>query len=181
MCKILKINQSGERVRLVQVQKLLNSLDELFCTKWLRDVVVRAGFQAVEPGKLGGHGGEHNNRNAGSGGVAPQDLANGETVQFGEHDVEEDQVGGQGTDFFECFSSIGGGADGKTAGFEIKGEQFNEVIVVLHHQNLLSHCSRNLTWRRRSPQCSPSYVFVTGVKNCDLYGDSVPWLQLTNL
>ena len=88
----------------------------------LGDVIVGAELEADDLVDLGVLGGEHDDRHRGLG---PEDPADLDARQLGEHEVEEDEVGPLGPELRERRAPVGGG-DGAIA---LQLERFDEGLA----------------------------------------------------
>ncbi len=105
---------------LTSFDELAHAQDEFAGAERFGDVVVGAQLEAKDAVNLGGLGSEHNDRDAGGGGVAAQEFADLEPVDLGEHDVEEDEIRGLEPGRFEGRGAVVGGDDIEAGGLEIE-------------------------------------------------------------
>lgn len=66
-------------------------------------------------------------------------FANGKPIKTGKHQVEEDKIRRQGDRFLNCVDAIGRGCDGEAVSLQIESQQAEKVLIVIHHQNFLTH------------------------------------------
>lgn len=68
-----------------------------------------------------------------------QSFANNKSIQAGQQEVEEDQVGSERNSFLDGIDPIGGGSDRKTVALEIETQEAKKVFIVVNQQYFLSH------------------------------------------
>lgn len=85
-----------------------------------------------------------------------EDFADGEAVHFREHEVENDEVGQGGACLIEGIAAVAGGDDVIAFGPQVEDDQFDNVGLVVHDQNLLSHPIW-LAWRAELGQRREGY------------------------
>ena len=111
----------------------------------LGDVVVGAELEADDLVDLGVLGREHDDRHAGLG---PEDPADLDARQLGQHQVEQDEVGALGPEQRERLAAVGGG-DGPVA---LELERFDEGLaerrLVVHDEDRACHARRIVPGRR---------------------------------
>src|SRR5262249_39758836 len=153
-------------------EEALDAQDQFPRAEGFGDVVVGAEFQTENPIHLRGLGGEHDDRDGGRAGVAPEDFANFQAVHSGDHQVEDDKVGQQVAGFLQGFFAVDCGGDLVTGTFEVEAHQFDGIRLVVDHKNpglLRAHPGwreaasgleggRSRSWCRMS---SPSYRKTT--------------------
>ena len=98
------------------------------------DVVVGSGFKALEHVFFGGFGGEEDDGDVTGGDVFFQGVAELVAVEFGHHDVADDQVGDLFEGFGEALFAIYRFND-CVLGLERFSDVMSHIIVVFHHQD----------------------------------------------
>lgn len=123
-------------------EEFADAEDEFAGAERLGDVIVGAEFETQNAVDFGGPGGEHDDGDAGGGGVAAEELADFQAVHLGEHDVEEDEIGGIEAGGLEGFGAVGGGDHLEAGTFQIEGDQFDGIGLVVHDQDLWHDAAR---------------------------------------
>ena len=121
------------------MESVFDALHEVARAEGFGDVFLGAGIEADEPGEFAFPRGEQDDGNGGGGGQMVEEFADGEAVHFGQHEVEDDEVGKRGTGLIEGFAAIGGGDDIVAFRPQVEADQFDNVGFIIHDQNLLSH------------------------------------------
>ena len=93
----------------------------------LGQIIICAHFETHDAIYLIIAGGEHQNR---CGHLLAQDARHFEAIQFGEHDVEQDEIGFELPGGIKRGASITDGFDGEAILFEIVGECFSQSEFV---------------------------------------------------
>lgn len=93
-----------------------------------------------------------------------EDFADGEAVHLGQHEIEDNEVRQAGAGLVEGFAAVGGGDDVITLRPEVEADQFDDVRLIVHHKNLISH-NISLTRRADRPQQQDGYGSVTNWGN----------------
>lgn len=82
-----------------------------------------------------------------------------QSVHFREHD--EDQIRRVEAGGFECFRTVGSSDDFKACGFEIEGNQFDGIRLVVDHQDFWHDAHGGYHWKGRAFQRTDGYKPVT--------------------
>src|SRR5262245_23462593 len=129
------------------LQNALNPGNQLLGTKRFRHEISCAGIEAGYPGQRPGNSRDNNDGNVGRSRVTAENLANGITVEFRQHQVQKNQVGMDRSRFFQAIRTIGGTVHFKSGLGKVKNKQLDELFIVFNYQNLFRH----VTWTMPSP------------------------------
>ena len=99
----------------------------------LGEVAVRAVLQTVLAQRLAGAGSDEDDRNAGGVGMPPENFAHGEAVEFGQHQIQNDQIGRDLPRPIKGFESVGGGNDLVAFRRQNVSDEFAKIRLVIHH------------------------------------------------
>src|SRR5207253_2229953 len=116
-----------------------NTQDEFAWTEGLGHVIVRAEFQSENAIDFRGFGREHNNGNAGSSSVAPQNPADFQAIHFRKHEVQHDQTRKQSARFLQGLSAVNGGDHSEPGLLKIKFDQLDALGFVIDHEYIFFH------------------------------------------
>ena len=120
-------------------QQGLHPHQQLLEVKGLGEVVIGAGIEAAHLVLDASQGCEHQDRDLGGALIPAQPLAEGEAIDVGQHQIQQDQVRavlqGQGL----ALDAVGGALDLKTAVLQVAGHQVQHVAVVFDQQDAGLH------------------------------------------
>src|SRR2546428_8705187 len=88
---------------------------------------------------LVGLGVENENGSARRARVAPQPAAHFETVELGQHEVEDDEVGSGRLYFSQRVRPVRGRPAAKAVALEVQDDEPADIRLVLDHENLAGH------------------------------------------
>lgn len=101
--------------------------------------VCGAGFDSVKPRDFSNDGGEQQYWNAPGRGLLPQGFADGESVEVGQHQVEDDESGQVLRSEAQCVCPVERGQYVIAVVFKVVAEEFNHVGCIVHHENCRAH------------------------------------------
>ena len=119
-------------------QHRLDPGQNLLHFKGFGDVVIGAGFQAVDLVVGLALGGEHDD---GGLGLSPDSLAHSPAVHDGHHHIQQHQVGLDGPELGKALSAVGSHRHGVALLFQIHLQQFRDIAVILRDEYRYSHVS----------------------------------------
>ena len=120
-------------------QQRLNPQDKLAGTERLRNVVISADFQAVNPFARFTPCGQHQDRQQLSFRILLERFAHGMSIHSGQHQVENEDVGPLFPGHLEPGEPIGGDQHAKPSLVEIVPEQVNHVDFVFDEEHSVAH------------------------------------------
>lgn len=133
----------AERGALAAPQECLDPDHELLEIEGLGEVVVGAGVEAADLVLGAAEGREHQDGDLGGALVAPQALTEGETVDLGEHQVEQDHIGAVLNGKGLALDAVSGPLDIEAAVLKVSGDEIEHVAVIFDEQDGGLHgCSR---------------------------------------
>src|SRR6059058_4657915 len=145
MTRRIDYDRTGPQVFLIcfplaSTQDRPNAQNHFPRTKRLRDVIVRAKFQANNPVDLFRFRCQHHDRNLESRRIGLQDLANFQTRHFRQHQIENNESRLFGPRFVQSNSPIGRRRSHETCFAQTKGEKIDNVPLVFDDENCLAGC-----------------------------------------
>ena len=103
----------------------------------LGNEIVGPGFEGGYFGEFLGAGGEEQDVGVLELGLLAQEAASGDAVEVGHHHIKQDDVGVEIGRDIQGFAAIGGGSRLVAILLQVKLQQFNNVRVVVHYENLI--------------------------------------------
>ena len=110
--------------------------DELFHLKGLDNVVVGPHLQSLDTIEDLAFGCQHDNGNLGG---LPDLGTDRPTIHHRQHDVQQNQIRFLFLELLDGLSAISGNADIKPFLHQIHVNEFGDIAVILHHQDITSH------------------------------------------
>ena len=101
--------------------------------EWLGQVIVAAGLEALDAVVHGGLGAEDEDGDAGA--FGPELLDEAQAVEFGQHDVHDRGVVGDGLGHDQAVLAVGGMVHGVAALLQAVDNEGGNLLVVFHHQD----------------------------------------------
>jgi len=159
--EVAHLNAIGRLVGLgAAAEEVLHAQHQFARTERLGDVIVGAELEAEHAVQFRRLGGQHDDGDCGGGRVTAQDFADLEPVHLGQHEVEEDQVRGEGAGLLQGLVAVARRDHVKTGATEIEFHQFDGIRFVVHHQDFRFHPGFGYHARMMKQQ-RPSYKRVT--------------------
>ena len=100
-------------------------------------------FESQATRVTGGPSGQNNDGDRGGGGVAPQDFADAETVDVGQHQVEQDEIGAPVEHGSEGIAAIRRGHDLTAGSRQVELHEVGHVLFVIHTKNQGAHAGND--------------------------------------
>ena len=129
---------------------------QLADAEWLREVVVGAAFEADDGVGLAVARGEHQDRRLDVRARGPQRPTDGDTVEPGQHHVEDEQVEACPARTLQGGAAVGLFLDVEARKAEVQLQQFTNGDIVFHHERTSSVDLRHVTWYG----CAPANVYA---------------------
>src|SRR4030067_2204680 len=116
--------------------------DELFGRERLGDVIIGAQLQAQDLVGLIAPGGDHDHRDGSPLLLPPQELADLQPIDIGEHEIKKDQVGDVFLQRIEKTLTIGKAVRPEARPLEMESDEVDDIRLIIDHGNELVHGMR---------------------------------------
>ena len=113
--------------------------DQLAHREGLGQIVVGAGVEAADAIAFLATRGQHDDRHVAGLGLAADATADLDPRQFGQHPVQQNQIGQTLLDLQHPLFAIGGDHDAIAFLFKVVGQEGRQGVLVFHHQNIGLH------------------------------------------
>ena len=123
------------------LQHFLHAQHQLARAEGFGDVILRPEFQADDSVHLGRFSGQHDDGNTGGRLVPPQHLADLQSIDFGQHQIEHNQTREGRAGLLKRLGTVFGADDVEPCLLEVKFEQLYRLRFIIDNEDLRSHTS----------------------------------------